>query len=698
MKKKIVLIAIEKAAMDKYLQNLRDFFNNDIDIEGYYVAGHTLPARIDGDLVLLTSLDLTSTVRKYIKENINIVYLDRTLIRENLACLSEEPADAKMLLVDYTEQTARKMISLITEFGIRNIDFFAVGKDTPPETLHRKIREGYDSAVTPGLAPLVPKDVTRVIDIGWAIIDSKTLLEITVLLDLYNEELEERLYLYTRKITTSAKSIMFYLKSTLGAKNKYKTIIETMDEGVVAFDYIGRITHCNEKFLKMFSLKGSGIISRNIKDTMIPKTLKEKILSDELLEEKLFYVAELKKSFIITKKEINIFGELEEYIVIINEISGYHRKNAQIRAQLKENGYYAKYTFDDIAGNSELSLKVKEKARKIAQIDATVLITGESGTGKELFAQAIHNASKRKDMPFVAINCAALTPSLLESELFGYEAGSFTGSKSEGHIGLFETAHQGTIFLDEIGEIPIDVQTKLLRVLEKQEIRRVGGRSIIPIDVRVIAATNQDLFKLCEEKKFREDLYYRLNVLPLETVPLRERKEEIPVLINVCLNDLGMPKKHLTSELMEILVHHSWKGNVRELFNCVQYMAYLGDEILDVNLLPPNFNREATDFHKQANNDADLSRGIFYYDEERELSMLVLECLLNRNIGRKQIVDRLKTQGKTVSEYRIRAVIKKLKESGYIEYKKGRAGAELTALGYALVKMDKIRNKNGRKQ
>jgi hypothetical protein len=125
-----------------------------------------------------------------------------------------------MLLVDYTEQTARKMISLITEFGIRNIDFFAVGKDTPPETLHRKIREGYDSAVTPGLAPLVPKDVTRVIDIGWAIIDSKTLLEITVLLDLYNEELEERLYLYTRKITTSAKSIMFYLKSTLGGEEQ----------------------------------------------------------------------------------------------------------------------------------------------------------------------------------------------------------------------------------------------------------------------------------------------------------------------------------------------------------------------------------------------------------------------------------------------------------------------------------------------
>ena len=158
-----------------------------------------------------------------------------------------------------------------------------------------------------------------------------------------------------------------------------------------------------------------------------------------------------------------------------------------------------------------------------------------------------------------------------------------------------------------------------------------------------------------------------------------------------------MPGKHLTSELMEILVHHNWKGNVRELYNCVQYMAYLGDEILDVNNLPPNFKSE-TDPKKQKNNGAELTFGNFYYDEERELSMLVLECLLNRNIGRKQIVDRLKTQGKTVSEYRIRAIIKKLKESGYIEYKKGRAGAELTALGYALVKMDKIQSKNGRKQ
>lgn len=694
MKKKIVLIAIEQAAMDKYLLNLRSFFNNDIDIEGYYIADQTLPSEIDGDLILLTSLDLTSTVRKYIKENINIVYLERTLTRENLSCLFEEPADTKMLFVDYTEQTAHKMISLVTEFGIRNIDFFPVGKDTTHKKLLEKIEEGYNAAITPGLTSLVPIKLTKVIDIGWANIDSKTLLEITVMLDLYNEDLEERLYLYTRKITTSSKSIMFYLKSTLEAKNKYKTIIGTMDEGVIAFDDIGRITLCNDKFLKMFSLTEFGIVSKNVKEIRLPATLKEKILSNERLEEKLFHVIELKKSYIITKKEIRIFGELEEYIVIINEISGYQRKNAQIRVQMKENGYYAKYTLDDIVGNSEKICKCKERARKIARIDATVLITGESGTGKEMFAQSIHNESKRKDMPFVTINCAALTPSLLESELFGYEAGSFTGSKAEGHIGLFETAHKGTIFLDEIGEIPIDVQTKLLRVLEEQEIRRVGGKSIIPIDVRVIAATNQDLFRLCEEKKFREDLYYRLNVLPLETVPLRDRKEEIPALINVFLSNLGMQQKHLTCELMEILIHHSWKGNIRELFNCVQYMAYLGDDILDVDILPPNFQRTAG-LQKQSAIVDHNANGMFYYDEEKRISQLIMECLLNKNIGRQQVVQKLKLMGENVSEYKVRAIINKLKESGYVEYSKGRSGVGLTEQGYARVKMDENKYKNG---
>lgn len=694
MKKKVVLIAIEKEAMDKYLLNLKSFFKDDIDIEGHYVAGNTLPSTIDGDLILLTSLDLTSIVRKHIKENNNIVYLERTLIKKNLACLLEEPADAKMLFVDYTERTANKMISLITELGIRNIDFFAIGKDSSSAELQEIINKGYNAAITPGLISFVPKEVTKVIDIGWANIDSKTLLEIIVMLDLYNEELEERFYLYTRKITTHSKSIMFYLKLALEAKNKYKTIIRAMDDGVVAFDNTGQITLYNEEFLKMFSLKNMNIATQNIKKIKLPTSLKEKILSDEVLEEKLFYVTELKKRYIITKKEMKIFGELEEYIVIINEISGYQRKNAQIRAQMKENGYYAKYTFDNIVANSELICKCKERAKKIAQIDATVLITGESGTGKEMFAQSIHNESRRKDMPFVTINCAALTPSLLESELFGYEAGSFTGSKTEGHVGLFETAHEGTIFLDEIGEIPIDVQTKLLRVLEEREIRRVGGKSVIPIDVRVIAATNRDLYKLCEEKKFREDLYYRLNVLPLGTVPLRNRKKEIPELISVCLNNLGMPQKHLTCELMEILIHHRWKGNVRELFNCVQYMAYLGGNILDVDILPPNFER-AINQKRQKINTENFKEGMFYYDEEKRISTRIMECLLNKNMGRQQIVKKLKSYGESVSEYKVRAILDKLKESSYVEYSKGRAGVRLTELGYAKAKMDEIKRKNG---
>lgn len=695
MKKKLALIAIEKAAMEKYLQNLREVFGNKMDLEGYFVKNKELPERIEGDLVLLTSVDLTSTVRSHIRENMNIIYLERTLNKDGLDCLFEVPADRKMLFVDYTEQTANKMISLITEYGIRNIDFYAVGKDTLPEVVKEKIDEGYDTVVTPGLTSLVPREAKKTIDIGWANIDSKTLLEISVMLDLYNEEFEEQLYLYTRNTITSSKSVMFYLKSALEAKSKYNTVISTMEEGVVVFDTIGHITRHNHRFIKMFGMQPTNLTGENIKEIKLPETLKKKIISHEPIEETMLYVPEQKKSYIITKKDVKIFGEVAEFIVIINEIFRYHKKNAQIRAQMRENGYFAKYKFDDIIGNSELLHRIKERARKIAQIDATVLITGESGTGKEMFAQAIHNESQRKDMPFVAINCATLTPSLLESELFGYEAGAFTDSKSEGHIGLFETAHKGTIFLDEIGEVPINVQTKLLRVLEEKEIRRVGGRAIIPIDVRIIAATNQDLYELCKQKRFREDLYYRLSVLPLQMVPLRNRKEDIPNLIAHILKNIGMTQKRFTEDLMEALMNHSWKGNVRELSNCIQYMAYLGGDLLDVSLLPPNFDNVSGPTGESQCEDI-VENDVFYYDEEKRISALILESLQNTRKGRLQILKSLRSQGVEVSEYKVRKIVAMLKECGYVSYSKGRGGISLTEKGHKTLKMGKNESLYGR--
>ncbi len=198
-----------------------------------------------------------------------------------------------------------------------------------------------------------------------------------------------------------------------------------------------------------------------------------------------------------------------------------------------------------------------------------MLIVGETGTGKELFAHAIHHASQRRAWQFVTVNCAALPESLLESELFGYEEGAFTGARRGGKPGLFELAHKGTVFLDEIGEMDLNLQTRLLRVLESREVMRIGGDSMIHIDIRVIAATNKDLWKLVEEGKFRRDLYYRLNVLPIQVPPLRERPGDILFIFDHLMRPLGMDLA-LAPETKELLVRHPWPGNVRELKNCVE--------------------------------------------------------------------------------------------------------------------------------
>lgn len=247
--------------------------------------------------------------------------------------------------------------------------------------------------------------------------------------------------------------------------------------------------------------------------------------------------------------------------------------------------------FGNIIGDSPAIQEVFQRVERVALRDVTVLIQGESGTGKELIAQAIHRNSKRREGPFVVINCAALPENLLESELFGHTRGSFTGAYRD-KAGKFEQAQKGTILLDEVGEMSTNLQTKLLRVLQEREVERVGGLHRIPIDVRVLAATNRDLEEAIQKKEFREDLYYRLNVVPILAPPLRERPEDIPLLAEYYLNlfneEYGCQLHYLSLEVLDILVRYSWPGNVRELKNVMERavaMSGLGEEVLTPSLL-----------------------------------------------------------------------------------------------------------------
>lgn len=285
---------------------------------------------------------------------------------------------------------------------------------------------------------------------------------------------------------------------------------------------------------------------------------------------------------------------LEDAYQARDELEAVEARNRQVlRSINKANG--ARYTFDDIVAVAPDAVAVKALAKRIAATEATVLLESESGTGKELYAQAIHNASPRKSNVFVAINCANFNPNILESELFGYVEGAFTGAKKGGKIGLFEAAAGGTLFLDEISEMDLGLQAKLLRALQERRIRPVGAVKEVEVDVRVVAACNADLQAYVEDGKFRKDLYYRLNTFPLHIPPLRDRAEDIPALCDSLLDDLSRKLKRpfsLTPEAVQALRNHKWPGNVRELRNVLEFSAYLSsDGTITREALPPEVVR-----------------------------------------------------------------------------------------------------------
>ncbi|MFN3480034.1 MAG: sigma-54-dependent transcriptional regulator [Thermodesulfovibrionales bacterium] len=285
---------------------------------------------------------------------------------------------------------------------------------------------------------------------------------------------------------------------------------------------------------------------------------------------------------------------LEEFGIVINRaigISRLQKENLFLKKQLKK-----KYRFEGLVGDSPAMQKVYEMIEKIADTESTVLITGESGTGKEMIAKTIHYSSSRSEAPFIPVNCAAIPKDLLESELFGHEKGAFTGALNT-RIGRFELANRGTLFLDEVGELAPHLQVKLLRVLQEREFERVGGIKTIKVDVRILAATNSDLERAVKDGRFREDLYYRLNVIPLQIPPLRKRKEDIPLLLDHFAHEFAKKRKkqplRFSKAAMNALFNYDWPGNVRELRNLVERLTILvNGDVADINDLPDKFHSE----------------------------------------------------------------------------------------------------------
>ena len=379
--------------------------------------------------------------------------------------------------------------------------------------------------------------------------------------------LESATQLRRVQVEEAEKQCLFKTQSEM-----YQAVLDFTHDAILAIDENGRIQVLNPPAERIMGCRAADSVGQPV-EAVLPNTLLPDVL--ESGEKQLDQIMQIHQTLCNTNRiPILVDGQRRGVVATFQDVKQLQNSEQKIRLKLHEKGLVAKYAFNDILGDSPAIRSTIQIARSYAASRASVLILGETGTGKELFAQSIHNASDRRDGPFVAINCAAVSNSLLESELFGYEAGSFTGASRGGREGVFELAHGGTLFLDEIGEIPRETQVELLRVLQEKEIRRVGGSRVIPVDVRIIAATNKDLLQETVEGRFREDLYYRLDVLDLKLPPLRERGDDVKILGLHLFRQLPGGKDPIMQSqflyLLEQVGPYQWYGNIRELQNSVE--------------------------------------------------------------------------------------------------------------------------------
>ena len=444
-------------------------------------------------------------------------------------------------------------------------------------------------------------------------------------------------------------------RNELEKTKRVKSIINFAYEGIINVDKNGIIDTFNPQAAKIFKKEAYRVMGKNI-NTIFPEfNFFEIIKTDQRLEGKFLTVGDVKIVANIIPIKIN--NEVIRFVITFQKVSQIQRIEQNIRKKIYLKGNVAENKFDDIIGQSKIINDLKKEAKSYAQVDSPVLLYGETGTGKELFAQALHNYSTRRDKPFVAFNCAALPENILESELFGYVEGAFTGAKKTGKMGFFEQAHQGTIFLDEIGEISQDTQARLLRVLQERKIRRLGDDRVIPVDVRIITSTNKNLNKLVKQNKFRRDLYYRINVLNLKLPNLKERKDDILLLTEFFIEKYRYKFKKeikgISEESMNILKNYNWPGNIRQLENIIERLIIRSEDYYIMPSLVKEVMRFLDDdnvYNENFNNNSLKNKNglnIPLTDNLEDIERTVIEKMIKKAKGNKSVAAKKLGIGRT---------------------------------------------------
>lgn len=659
MKKHIGLIVENISSSEEYINELDSIFANAVSVSVYDISGSRSYDFKNDDIILTTaysSPDFFDLKNYHLPED-KLIPINLALQRKNLVRLNTYEKETKALVVNLSKSMADETALQLYQAGYSNFNLIPY---YPGCVLDEKI----SIAITPDEMKFVPPFATDVINIGPRQIDIATIIEIAIKLDCeYILETNRFFSFFENQLSTST-GFSILVKQNQLDKQRLSSLMQISENIILGIDSDYNIFDCNYAASSLFNKKRDDILESSAenffdkcdldkcKTGQIPVHTRPLIQTD----------SSIKATIIPITKGLQFYGA---YAVLKSDKNEKNRFSKTASTK----GLTAKYRFSDICGNSSQITQTIELAKKMARTDSSVLITGETGTGKELFAHAIHNNSVRASAPFVAINCAALPETLLESELFGYEDGAFTGAKKGGKTGLFEMANTGTLFLDEIEGMSLNTQLKLLRVIQEREIMRIGGRKVIPIDVRIISATNQELLPLTKSGVFRLDLFYRVSTLPLNIPPLRSRKEDILILAEEFKMDLNMVFR-FTEEVKTILTNYSWPGNVRELRNCIEYLGCHNLPVIEKDNLPFTIYNEISG--NALNN---------IYDINKE----ILSILLKHPRGRLSLKKELEQKGISISEGSLRNKLESMKKDGYIISGIGRGGSSVTKKGIEML-------------
>ncbi len=678
----IAVIANDKEYARYLKENLDIYFKKHVIINYYSMNEVEKMDFIKEKYIVISAFTIFQQVRRRTRKDSELIIADLTLSKKYIDNLNKLQKGTRALLVNIDYRSCMEVITMIYSAGFKDLDLIPYYKGCEYDN-------SIEVAVTPAETDLVPDGVKTVIDIGQRVIDTNCIIEISDKLNIDNIFMTNEAVKAKNNIISTNIGMEKVLGDNENLTERINVLIKLMDQGIIITDITGKIYLINDKAKKILKSRTDVVIGFNITE-ILPEidAVNCKVSSNDKAGE-LININDTNIVASITQIIAN--NEIRGNIIALENFTDIEYRQHKIRTKITGSGHYATYNFCDILGNSKQIKETKEIAKRMTFSDSSIVIYGESGTGKELFAQSIHNYSKRKDYNFVAVNCSALPDNLLESELFGYDEGAFSGAKKGGKIGLFELAHNGTIFLDEIGEIPLFLQAKLLRVIEERKIMRVGGKDLIDINVRIITATNKDLFEMANKGSFRRDLYYRLNVLPINVPSLRERKDDILLLFNSFVNNIGQ-NLALSQKAKEKLLNHQWYGNIRELKNIAEYLCNLNKEVIECEDVPFRTNASAilyddvTDAEEQLINQLKINerKNLHLY----KFILAELNAFNHDRVhaGRKRLAESAKEKGLFITEQEIKNGLVKLNAYGFIVSGRGRKGSDITEIGEKLLR------------